>query len=61
MREAFNIGMLASANVAGSAMQNFLTNAEPVLHFLIGIGQLGVALVTIWYIVKKIRAKKLEK
>lgn len=61
MREALNVGMLASANVAGSAVQNFLQGAEPILHFLIGVGQFGVAVVTIWYIVKKIRAKKLEK
>jgi hypothetical protein len=58
MRELFNVGFLASANVAGSAVQNFFQGMEPLLHFLIGLGQLGVAVVTIWYIWRKIKASK---
>jgi uncharacterized membrane protein YczE len=58
MRELFNVGMLASANVGASAVQSFLSGMEPALHFLIGLGQLGVAIVTILYIVKKLRTKK---
>jgi hypothetical protein len=58
MRELFNVGFLASMNVGGGVVQTFLDGAEPILHFLIGCGQLSVAVVTIWYIVWKICSGK---
>jgi len=58
MREWFNVGVLAMTNVASGVAKGFFENAEPILHFCIGLGQFGVAVVTIWYIVKKVRSKK---
>lgn len=56
--ESFNVYLLATTNVGGVVAKGFFDNAEPILHFCIGLGQFGVAVVTIWYIVKKIRSKK---
>lgn len=49
------IGLLATGNIAGAVANNLVANVDAVLHLLVAAGQVGVAIVTIWYIVKKIR------
>jgi hypothetical protein len=49
------VGVLATMNVAGVGVQNFLSNAEPVMHFLVAAGQIGVAVVTIIFVIAKLR------
>jgi hypothetical protein len=62
MKELGNVGMLASANVGAGAVNNFVSGVEPVIHLLVGLGQIAVAVVTVWYIWKKIKCfKKKEK
>ena len=62
MRELFNVSVLASANGVGALMNKIFAGIEPMVHFLVSVGQIGVATVTVIYIVKKIRSmKKKEK
>ena len=52
--ENVKVGALVGAN-GGVAMLDKLANAEPLLHFLLSIGQIAVASVTVVYIVSKTR------
>jgi hypothetical protein len=61
MRELGNVGVLASANVGAGALNSFLTGMEPVIHLFVGLGQIAVAVVTVWYIWKKIKLIKAKK
>jgi hypothetical protein len=61
MREIGNVGMLASANVGAGALNNFLNGMEPVIHLFVGLGQIAVAVVTVWYVWKKIKCIKAKK
>lgn len=49
------VGLLMTSNIGGVVANNFVAKAEPVLHLLVSAGQVAVAVVTVWYIVKKIR------
>jgi hypothetical protein len=61
MRELGNVGLFASANVGAGALNSFLSGMEPVIHLLVGLGQIAVAFVTVWYIWKKIKCIKAKK
>jgi hypothetical protein len=63
MRESITVALLAISNlgtaVAAQVAQvtefSWIKFLEPYLHFLIGIGQVAVAIVTVVYIWKKIK------
>lgn len=54
------VGLLASANLAGAGIitgvEKVIVGIQPFLHFLMTVGQVGVAAVTIYYIWSKTRA-----
>lgn len=54
------VGFLASANLAGasvvSGVEKVIVGVQPFLHFLMSVGQLAVAAVTVYYIWNKTRA-----
>jgi len=54
------VGFLASANLAGASIgagiEKVVVGAQPFLHFLMMVGQLAVAAVTVYYIWSKTRA-----
>lgn len=52
--ENVKVGALVGAN-GGVAMLEKLANTEPLLHFLLSVGQIAVAAVTVVYIVSKTR------
>ncbi len=52
------VGVLSSANLAfaavrGGAEEFSVAKAESIAHLLLTVGQLGVAVVTIYYILRK--------
>jgi hypothetical protein len=49
------VTILGSVNLFGAALVDFCQNLEPAIHVLIGIAQLAVASVTVWYIVRRTR------
>lgn len=49
------IGLLMTGNIGGAIANNLVSNVDAALHLLVAAGQVGVAIVTIWYIVKKIK------
>lgn len=67
--ESSGVGFLASVNLAVAAavkvmdMRAIVDTYDQVMHFLIPLGQFGVAAVTIYYILRKARAvpEKFEK
>ena len=52
--ENVKVGALVGAN-GGAYMLELLARAEPLLHFLLSLGQLSVAVVTVVYIASKTR------
>lgn len=57
-QELGNVGLLAVANLTVGGVKEFFSGMEPFLHVLISLGQLAVAVVTVWYIWRKIRKLK---
>jgi hypothetical protein len=57
-QELGNVGLLAVANLTVGGVKEFFSGVEPFLHVLISFGQFAVAVVTVLYIVKKIRNMK---
>lgn len=57
------VGALMTANLGAAVTNNLVANADSYLHLLVSAGQIGVAIVTIIYIIKKIRSlpKKIKK
>ena len=49
------VSLLASANAGAAGAGSFLQQAEPIMHFLVALGQVLVAGVTVWFIIRKIR------
>lgn len=49
------IGVALAGNLSLAGLSNWVANLGPMLHILLTAGQIGVAGVTIWYIVKKAR------
>lgn len=49
------VGLLMTTNLGGAVANNMVSKADSVLHLLVSAGQVGVAIVTIVYIVKKIK------
>lgn len=56
MREPLTVGLLAASNI-GTAVANasWIESVQPYLSFAIGLGQVAVAVLTVWYIWKKIK------
>lgn len=56
MREPLTVGLLAASNI-GTAVVNasWIESVQPYLSFAIGLGQVAVAALTVWYIWKKIK------
>jgi hypothetical protein len=50
------VGFLASANLVTAGLISFLDGLEPALKSLLLIGQLGVAVATMVYVVKRAKA-----
>lgn len=44
-----------AGNLSLAGVGNFIANLGPILHLILTLGQVGVAVATIVYIVKKIR------
>jgi energy-converting hydrogenase Eha subunit H len=49
------IGAALAGNLSLASVSNWFANLGPFLHLLLTAGQIGVAGVTIWYIIKKAR------
>lgn len=54
--DELKVGLFAMANVAGSVVSN-LQKYDEIVQFLIHVGQLAVAVVTVIYIIVKIKKK----
>lgn len=49
------VGLLMTTNIGGAVANNLVANVDSVMHLFVSAGQVGVAIVTILYIIKKIR------
>lgn len=54
----YKVAFLAFANVFLGAIAPWLTEA---VQFLVSVGQLSVAIVTVWYVITKIKDRKNRK
>lgn len=54
--ELSKVSLFAAGNLMLVPVANFLDKASQILHVLLTLGQVGVATVTIIYIIKKTRA-----
>jgi len=59
--DGHGVGFLAAGNLMLSGAENFLSKAEPALHFLLSCGQIAVAVVTVIYILRKVQTVKTRK
>ena len=60
MNDNFRVGIAAFFG-AGSPAASWFLNLGPFLDVLVTVGQLGVALVTILYILRKLKNAKVKK
>lgn len=51
-----NIGMLAVGNSMFAVLQNYIARLEPTMHLLLTACQITVAVVTVLYVIKKMKA-----
>lgn len=61
MSDNLKVGVASFFGTATPAVSWFLENAEPVLQVMLVAGQVGVAAVTILYIVRKWKNAKITK
>lgn len=52
------VGFLAAANVGVAGVGKFIADSQAIAHFLLSVGQIAVAFVTVYYIWRKARAIK---
>lgn len=50
------VAALATGNVGGAVANNLVANVDPIMHLLVAAGQVAVAIVTVIYIIKKIKS-----
>lgn len=64
MKENLTVAAAVGSNIAAAIFAKALPwvdNVEPILHLLIGAGQIAVAFFTAWYLWVKIRNIKKDK
>lgn len=61
MKDLNTVSLLAASNLGLAGVSNFLDKTTQILHILMTLGQVGVAAVTIIYVIKKIRALRKPK
>lgn len=59
--ELSRVSILAAGNLALASVGNFLSHLTAILHIALTIGQVGVATVTIVYVLKQIKALRKPK
>lgn len=55
------VGFLAAANVGVAGVGKLIAETQAFTHFLLSVGQIAVAFVTVYYIWRKARAIKVNK
>jgi hypothetical protein len=61
MKHDVQVGSAAFIGSVSSSVGLFLGDLEPLLRGLVSIGQVAVAIVTVWYIITKIRVLNKKK
>jgi hypothetical protein len=61
MKHDVQVGSAAFIGSAASSIGLFLGDLEPVLRALVSVGQVAVAVATVWYILAKIRVLNKKK
>ena len=52
------VGFLAAANVGVAGVGKFIAESQSIAHLLLSVGQIAVAIATVYYIWRKARAIK---
>jgi hypothetical protein len=55
------VGFLASANLASASLISFLEGLEPALKALLLLGQVAVAVATVFYVYRKAKAVRVPR
>lgn len=61
MRSEVGVIGLVTANLGISGIADFALKSEPIIHMLIGLSQILVAVVTAWYVIRRVKQLRREK